>query len=48
MYFQAGALVWHAGKVGRDGAWIKEYMNEFGVKVDHIIISEDQVRLIDL
>ncbi|RIA81529.1 Ribokinase-like protein [Glomus cerebriforme] len=39
---KAGALIWHAGKIGRDGAWIKEYMSEFGVKVDHIIISEDQ------
>ncbi|CAI2170318.1 7804_t:CDS:2 [Funneliformis geosporum] len=39
---KAGALVWHAGKIGHDGTWIKEYMKEFGVKVDHIIISEDQ------
>ncbi|CAG8665954.1 4352_t:CDS:2 [Funneliformis caledonium] len=39
---KAGAFVWHAGKIGRDGTWIKEYMKEFGVKVDHIIISEDQ------
>jgi ribokinase len=39
-------LIWHAGKIGRDGEWIKEYMNKFGVRVDHIIISEDQVRLI--
>ncbi|CAB4401061.1 unnamed protein product [Rhizophagus irregularis] len=39
---QAGALIWHAGKIGRDGEWIKKYMNNHGVRVDHIIISEDQ------
>ncbi|GET66437.1 ribokinase [Rhizophagus irregularis DAOM 181602=DAOM 197198] len=39
---KAGALIWHAGKIGRDGEWIKKYMNNHGVRVDHIIISEDQ------
>lgn len=39
-------MIWHAGKIGRDGEWIKKYMNNHGVRVDHIIISEDQVRLI--
>ncbi|GBC09057.1 hypothetical protein RclHR1_08590008 [Rhizophagus clarus] len=39
---KAGVLIWHAGKIGRDGEWVKTYMNKLGVRVDYIIISEDQ------
>ncbi|CAG8609328.1 14692_t:CDS:2 [Dentiscutata erythropus] len=39
---KAGAKVWHVGKIGRDGIWIKEYMKSQLVNVEHIIISEEQ------
>ncbi|CAG8632694.1 23894_t:CDS:10, partial [Cetraspora pellucida] len=39
---KAGARVWHVGKIGHDGIWIKEYMESQLVNVDNIIISKEQ------
>ncbi|CAG8602379.1 6925_t:CDS:2, partial [Racocetra fulgida] len=39
---QAGAGVWHVGKIGHDGIWIKKYMESQLVNVDHITVSKEQ------
>lgn len=36
---RAGAQVWHAGMVGKDGEWLKESLAKQGVDVRHVIIS---------
>ncbi|CAG8597111.1 17600_t:CDS:2 [Acaulospora morrowiae] len=39
---KAAVGVWHVGKIGHDGIWIKEYMAKQGVNVDYIFTSEQQ------
>nr|CAG8482329.1 15503_t:CDS:2 [Entrophospora candida] len=39
---KAGAIVWHLGKIGKDGLVIRDYMSKQGVNVEHIIVTEDQ------
>ncbi len=34
---KAGAEVFHAGKVGHDGLWLKEKLHHYGVDVTHVI-----------
>ncbi|CAG8520605.1 11126_t:CDS:2 [Diversispora eburnea] len=45
-YFQRaggkGVKVWHAGKIGQDGIWIKENMSKQNVNVDNIIVSNQE------
>ncbi|MGI5925494.1 MAG: ribokinase [Lentisphaeria bacterium] len=36
---RAGAQVWHAGMVGKDGEWLKESLAKQGVDVRHVIVS---------
>jgi ribokinase len=37
---RAGAAVWHAGAIGRDGAWLTEKLRGFGVNTDHIRVTD--------
>ncbi|CAG8521482.1 13087_t:CDS:2 [Ambispora gerdemannii] len=39
---KAGANVYHAGKIGSDGIWIKDYMRKQGVHVENIQVHKDQ------
>lgn len=34
---KAGAQVWHAGKIGRDGGWLKRELERFGVHTEHLL-----------
>jgi ribokinase len=36
----AGAAVWHAGKVGRDGSWLVDLMADAGVETSLIEIAD--------
>ncbi len=38
---RAGAEIYHAGKIGVDGIWMKELLNESGVKTDYLEVSKD-------
>jgi len=40
---KAGGRVFHAGKVGRDGVWIKELMQRAGVNVSRVLESEHEI-----
>ncbi|RUS24633.1 Ribokinase-like protein [Jimgerdemannia flammicorona] len=40
---KAGANVYHAGKIGREAIWIREYMASLGVDVSHVAISENEI-----
>jgi hypothetical protein len=31
---QAGAKVYHAGKIGPDGLWVRDFMKEQGTKLN--------------
>lgn len=33
---KAGATVWHAGKIGEDGRWLKEYLLDIGVNTSFV------------
>ena len=37
---RAGAAVWHAGAIGRDGAWLTEKLRGFGVNTAHIRVTD--------
>ncbi len=37
---KAGVSVFHAGKIGTDGVWLLEKLQNFGVNTDHIIIGK--------
>jgi len=37
---KAGANVFHAGKIGNDGLFIKKLLQGFGVKTDFLAIEE--------
>ncbi|CAG8517952.1 3506_t:CDS:2 [Paraglomus brasilianum] len=34
--------VYHAGKIGEDGEWIKDYMTSIGVNMDNVHVSKSQ------
>ncbi|CAG8542317.1 5228_t:CDS:2 [Ambispora leptoticha] len=39
---KAGASVYHAGKIGSDGVWIRDYMRGQGVHIENIQVLKDQ------
>ncbi|RUS19358.1 Ribokinase-like protein [Endogone sp. FLAS-F59071] len=39
---KAGANVYHAGIIGKEASWVREYMASVGVEVDHIMVSETE------
>jgi len=39
---KAGAVVFHAGRVGTDGAWLRQKLADYGVDVSHTHIGEDK------
>jgi ribokinase len=41
---RAGANVYHAGKIGKDGEWVLEIMKGAGVDTSYTTISKTEVR----
>ncbi len=39
---RAGAEVYHAGKIGEDGVWLRECLEEFGVRVDFLCTDAER------
>jgi len=42
---RAGANVYHAGKIGKDGEWVRKIMQDSGVDTSYIKVSEKEVTL---
>ncbi|KAF9915343.1 hypothetical protein BX616_006366 [Lobosporangium transversale] len=40
---RAGANVYHAGKIGKDGEWVRTIMEKAGVDTKYIMVSEKEV-----
>lgn len=41
---QAGAHVYHAGRIGKDAVWVAELMKNHGVNTDLLAVDEAKVR----
>ena len=39
---RAGAIVWHAGKIGADGGWLRELLNTAGVHTEYVSLCEEK------
>lgn len=42
---RAGANVYHAGKIGKDGEWVRKIMQDSGVDTSYIKVSEKEVKI---
>jgi hypothetical protein len=44
---RAGANVFHAGKIGKDGEWVRKIMEDAGVDTTYIQVAEKEVHILD-
>ena len=45
---RAGANVFHAGKIGKDGEWVRKIMEDAGVDTTYIQVAEKEVHIMTM